>query len=421
MIIDNLRKLEAPGVSRIVATVHWEDSPRPPQEIFFEVDASRSDGLTPDPNAILTGCYLPAIRAGERRVRLAGPVCPVLRDGLAVAASLLQSWYGGSRRAIPIESDLGFRAPSPRAPPRAAFFLTGGIDSLAMLRANRQDFPASHPGSFRDAIAVFGLIVPGQEQSGVVRDLRNRTIAILDGLVGPLGIRLVPIVTNLSALAPDLVFFELEFASAALLSAAHLFPERWSSVSIASGRDVANLFPQGTHPLLDASFATAAVSVRHEGMKIFRLDKLRTIASWDEAIENLTVCMIPAERPLLNCGVCEKCVRTMTELVALGRLSTARQFPYREVTPAMIDAIPGNAGLKRAWAEMLPELRQRGRDDLVRSIERKLGETRRIVRWFEERGLRGRLRRLDRSLLGGRLIGASRAIRRAAARKLPFA
>jgi len=59
MIIESLRKEEASGAARVVATVRWEDSPHPPQEIYWETGSSRSEGLTPDPNAILTGCYLP--------------------------------------------------------------------------------------------------------------------------------------------------------------------------------------------------------------------------------------------------------------------------------------------------------------------------------------------------------------------------
>ena len=415
MIITELRQETTPLTSRVLATVHWEEGDRPPQEIFYEVDRSRAEGFAPDANAILVGCYLPAIRGGERRIRLAGPVCPRLRAGLGVAAALLQRWYRGSRSPIPIEPEAGFRAPQPRSPERAAFFLTGGIDSMAMLHANRLAFPAGHPGAFREAIAVFGLTVPGQEESPAALDLRDRTVSALEDALEGTGIGLVPVTTNLSTLAPDIAFLELEFLSAALVSAAQLFPTRWSSVSIASGRDVANLFPQGTHPILDESYSSASMTVRHEGLELFRLDKLRTIASWDRAIENLIVCMNPVLPPWLNCGVCEKCIRTMTELIAVGRLEDARRFPCREVTSGMIDSLPRDAGFKRAWEEMLPELRRRGRGDLAEAIEGKLEQTRQVTRWFAGNGVNGRLRALDRRFFGGALLDASRTIRRAAA------
>jgi len=64
---------------------------------------------------------------------------------------------------------------------------------------------------------------------------------------------------------------------------------------------------------------------------------------------------------------------------------------------------------------MLPDLRARGRGDLAGAIERKLAETRQVTRWFDDDGLKGRLRVLDRRLLGGVLLDASRAIRRAGA------
>jgi len=219
MIIEELRQEATSTTVRVTATVRWEDSDRPPQDVFYEADRSRGEGFAPDANALLVGCYLPAIRGGERRIRLAGPVCPRLRDGLAVAASLLEHWYRGSRRPIPIEPEEGFRAPMPRSTARAAFFLTGGIDSMAMLHANRRNFPANHPGAFREAIAVFGLTVPGQEESPAARDLQDRTVAALDDALEGTGIGLVPVTTNLSTLAPDIAFLELEFLSAALVSA----------------------------------------------------------------------------------------------------------------------------------------------------------------------------------------------------------
>jgi len=48
MLIERLRREETPSVSRILATVRWEDSDRLPQEIFFEVDSRKAEGLAPE-------------------------------------------------------------------------------------------------------------------------------------------------------------------------------------------------------------------------------------------------------------------------------------------------------------------------------------------------------------------------------------
>ena len=61
---------------------------------------------------------------------------------------------------------------------------------------------------------------------------------------------------------------------------------------------------------------------------------------------------------------------------------------------------------------MAPHLRGRGRDDLAAAIESKLDESRRLQRWHADAGWKGRLRRLDRRLLGGRLLAARRRLRR---------
>ena len=135
--ISELRLERTGSGARASARVSWEDSARPPLELFFETDARGMDDLTPEPEAFVTACALPAIHSGERRLRVEGPLCPRLAEGLATAAALVQGWYGGSRGPIPIEPS-GFRALVPRESPRAALFFTGGIDSTHLLRVNRR-------------------------------------------------------------------------------------------------------------------------------------------------------------------------------------------------------------------------------------------------------------------------------------------
>jgi hypothetical protein len=98
------------------------------------------------------------------------------------------------------------------------------------------------------------------------------------------------------------------------------------------------------------------------------------VAEWDVAFQNFRVCLanIPEK---LNCGRCEKCVRTMLELEALGLLDKTQAFTENEVDPAWLDAFSITIRVRDPfYRELVGPLRTRGREDLAEKIERKLAD-----------------------------------------------
>jgi hypothetical protein len=410
MRIRDVRKESIGDRVRVSARVEWEDVPRPPVDLFFETEAAFDHDLADDANAFLVACILPAMRHGEERIALDGPVCPRLCEGLSTAVKLLRSWFGPPRREVRIEPARGFRSPLPVCPARSALFFTGGVDSLHLLMRNRIDYPHDHSESFQDALAVFGFFSPERLDPGSPLAGFTAAHAVFSEVAEDAGIRLIPIVTNVTLLDPDLDFLAEEFLSAALCSTAHLFSGSLSSISLASGRNVRLLIPRGTHPLLDPCFSTGALDVRHIGIGFSRLDRLREICQWDVAIRNLFVCLQAPPPPRLNCGECEKCVRTMTALAALGRLADARQFPESQVSPEMIESADITPHVAPYWRDLLGPLRDAGRSDLADEVELKLAHAERTQMWFADAGWKGRIRRLDRRILGGAALELRRRL-----------
>ncbi|MBE9167393.1 hypothetical protein IQ238_07585 [Pleurocapsales cyanobacterium LEGE 06147] len=153
MKIENLRTENHSNRTRVVATVIWEDCDRSNQDLYFETTTEFAGDISCNPNAFLTACVLPAMRYGERRIAIDAPICPELKDGITTVVHYLAQWYGGKRQLIPIEALLQSRVSSvPK--PRAGCLFSGGIDSLAMVRNNRLNFPSEHPRSFKDGILV---------------------------------------------------------------------------------------------------------------------------------------------------------------------------------------------------------------------------------------------------------------------------
>jgi len=400
MKITDLRLSRSGDTARAAARILWEDAPRPPFDLWFETSGAAVEDFDAAPEAFFLASVLPAMKNRERRVFVEGTLCPRLADGVAAAIALLRGWYGPPRGPVAIEPSKGFRPVAPRRPDRAAFFLTGGVDSLHLLQTNRRHYPPEHPAYFRDAVSVFGhLCAEGDESPWYERAGPN-----LARIAARSGLGLVSVRTNVWRLEPDLPFVAEESLSASLLSSVHLLRRRWTRVAIATGRSAGEEVVRGTHPMLDPLYGSGAVDVHHDPSPFSRFERLAALSATPGGVEDLVVCLAYPDPPDLNCGQCEKCLRTMTQLVALGKLPEARHF-RSEVRPEDIGAISIKPVEAPYWTEILPALEARGRGDLVTAIRERLSQTRRFERWTLDEGWKGRLRRLDRRFLGGRVLG----------------
>ena len=381
----------------MAARVEWEECDRPPLDLYCETEPEFAGSLNPSPDAFLVACAIPAASSGERRIRIEGSVCPRLGDGLVTAIRQLAVWFGP--RPIPeIEPTGGFDPPVPRNPACSALFLTGGVDSFHLLNLNRLRFPADHPERFKFGLVVSGMHAPGQERSDRARRHARRVRESLSRPAAEAGITLVPTLTNVLQLQPDVSYLAHEFLGAALVFSAHALSSRLSSIAIASGTSVEKLFPFASHPMLDPNYGSSALAVRHEGVRFSRSDKLKALFDWETAFRRLIVCGDHPEAPLLNCGRCEKCLRTMVAILALGGSLAGGSFPASDVRAEDLRAISIPLGPDYHWRYFLPLLASRGREDLVRAIRPKL----RTVA----------LRRMDRRWFGGRLVESYRRFRK---------
>lgn len=390
MKIENLRS--DAELSRVAATVIWEDCDRPTQEIYFETSQEFAQDLTCNPHAFLVACIMPAMRHGEKRVFIDAAICPELRNGLMTAMSWMRQWYEPGRKLVQIESKTKSYLPKPRPPERAGFFFSGGVDSLATLRANRLDFPPEHPRSIKDGLLIYGLEVEDPE-------VFQQVVSSMSEIAQDADVRLIPVSTNVRHLDEDWGFWGKEFQGAVLAAVAHALSQRITLVTIPSSFDIAHLYPYGSHPLLDPNYSSSDLRIQHDSILLSRLAKTRLVADWDVALQNLRVCnkteqLLPGA---LNCGECEKCLRTMTGLIALRMLDKTRAFPKVDVSEALLVAKafiknPPYAG--SSYQEMIEPLAAQGRHELVRGIKCL------IARYYREE----RLRQIDRKFLQGNLL-----------------
>ena len=394
MRIENLRKERNKQLTRVAATLIWENRVRPPQEIYFETTEKFASDISCNPHGFLIASVLPAMYFGEQSVTIDAEICPDLKDGLLTVMHQFHHWFGTRCQPIQIEAKTKASLPNTQTPARTGLFFSGGIDAWANLRMNRLQIPTEYPSSIKDCLVIDGLTKSS-------RDYFETAVSSFSAVSEEMGVTIIPVYTNIYSHLMDIDrnyrFWKDVFNGAALAAVAHTFSSRLTAASISSGEDIPNLIPLGSHPFIDPHYSSYDLKISHDGIKLSRLKKTELVADWDVAFQNLTVCNM-AEKPpgRLNCGRCEKCIRTMTTLVALGKSNDSNAFGETTVSKQLIitRANMSNTGIKAMYEELIPLLEERNRFDLVEGIKC-------LTARYDERNLKGWLKKCDRNLLKG--------------------
>lgn len=386
MIIAEPAMEERDGLVRLTARVEWEDTQRDPQEIVYALPAEFKGDARPAPESFVLVGALAALRMGEGRVAFDSGVCPDLYDGLQTAMAWLCRW---NRRRSRVRLDVNQKCSHETVSDtrRAGVLLSGGVDSLALLRANALAYNPGHPRRMRLAFVARGIWAADPPDETAVRERLDEAVTALEPVAQDLELTTIPVYANFRTLTDrDVRFWQYEFQGAALASIAHLFGSRVQAMSIGSTWDVPFLTQWGSHPLLDPNYGTHAVVIKHEQSHLSRLDKVGLIAEWPTALSTLRVCNRTPEA-VVNCGRCEKCVRTKLELATVGALERTDTFTESEVTPGDVGEIHIPYGeVEPDYREVADALSRKGDDSLAAAVRRSVVRSR----------IRRRLHRLKR-------------------------
>ncbi len=388
--------------TRVSATIEWESTPKKSLEVYIRAGKKDRENISLRcvSRPFLIAALLPAMRAGEKRIRIEGePVDPFLVEQLRSVMALANAWWGGNGRYKPlsIEADVA-EYPNTSENRVAASFLTGGIDSLATLRNNRVNIPQSHPQSIEKNIFVYGMDGGlGGRASEDEKTSRQKFQEAADALV-PITLsadtELIPVYTNIRSLDNDNDFYTRKWYGSILAAVSHFLAGKLHTVYVGSAFDFPNLRRRISHPLMQSMFTGSGIQIMQEGTRLSRLEKVRLLASWPEAIDNMRVCFVnrPGE---LNCGQCEKCIRTKLELAAVGKLNASEAFSAPKISQ---DLLTEKLQITSPFAavcyeEVVGPLKERGYSRVADTLETKLRNYRARRRRVEERDWRGVIKR----------------------------
>ena len=323
MKVHDIRSLSDGSRATLSARIVPESTGEP-FDLWFRFDGLKgpvSDYADPFVAALLPVCML----EGET-CTIEGPISATLKRNAAAAQTILDDWYG-FLRPVAIESatcEADRRDAREACAPGVACCFSGGVDSWFSLLQNRDE--VSH------LLLVRGFDI------GLSNDpLWRATLDRATEVAAELGLELITCETNLrQAIDPrhrtwgrsfDDDFWGQCLHGAALASVVLSLRRTVSSLIIPATHKESELKPWGSSPFLDPYWSNGKVSIRHHGCEDGRVEKVFSIAREPLALRNLRVCHNDVAE--INCGLCEKCVRTMLALDLRGALNRAETFPDR--------------------------------------------------------------------------------------------
>ncbi|MGI8938307.1 MAG: hypothetical protein ACR2JF_08875 [Iamia sp.] len=296
--------------ARVVATVDGTD-------VWF---ASDDAALTPAPEVFGSAVAVAAAAHG-RGLRLDAPVTDRWQQGTAQALDVVRVWWGWTAPA-PV-APRPTRTVQHRSAVRGICF-SAGADSFHALR-----FSSPPPTVL---VTVLGYDVPlAEEGRAASMEADVRAVAAATGT------RAVVVRTNLRDHPLHRTTDWGRTHGGALAAVGHALSGEISELAIAASYPRAHPEPWGSHWDLDPCWSSD-VSIHHVGEDRWRSEKLADLSTDPVAQQHLRVCW-EHRTGAVNCGWCEKCLRTACDLLVAGGLARFPRLPAAEDLPARLDAL----------------------------------------------------------------------------------
>lgn len=273
------------------------DAPR--RQVYFNAS---EPVLQPNMEAFIALALLPAMKR-RRDILARGPVSDLFLAGLEMIQDILRDWKPAYGKVT--VRNIQPQAKRRPAPGRVGVFYSGGVDSLYTVLKRRDEIS--------DLIFVHGFDLALEDRRGRAQGVRRA-----QQVAKHLGMRFVEIETNIKQFQEQFLAWGLTHGSA-LACIGHLLSPQFTRLYFPGSGIYLSLVPWGIHPLIDPLWSSEALDFFCDGYEATRIRKTAAIAQDDIALQNLRICMQDPGSGL-NCGQCEKCVRTMLDLRIVGAL-----------------------------------------------------------------------------------------------------
>lgn len=252
----------------------------------------------------LAAALFPAMKIGQP-LQISDVISPKLLSATQTIQDIFHRWFPEFLK-IPIQAEPGL-ADEVSHPAEVGAFFSGGVDSFYTL--------LKHQDEITKLIFIHGLDIMLEKTT-----LRSKVSKEIRRVAQEIGKPLIEIETNVHQFAD-----KYDYNGSLLPSIGLILSAQFKKIYIASNLSYDHAFPDSSHPLLDPLWSTEILTFKHDGCEANRVEKISRISESDIALRSLRVCLQNRDDSY-NCGQCEKCLRTMIGLQAVGALERCAAF-----------------------------------------------------------------------------------------------
>ncbi len=260
--------------------------------------------ITESADPFLAAVLFPVMKIGQP-LHIMGKVSPKLLESTQKIQAIFHRWFPEYQKiSVMAEPGLSDRVSGTA---KVGAFFSGGVDSFYTL--------LKHQEEINTLILMHGFDISLEKNA-----LRSRISREIRQIAREVGKPLIEVETNVFEFARNYGYLSNLLPCIGLLLA-----PQFKKIYIASHVPYNLTFPDTIHPLLDPLWSTEVMRYVHDGCEASRTEKIDRVAQYDIAMRSLRVCFENRD-DAYNCGVCEKCLRTMIALEAIGALKRCATF-----------------------------------------------------------------------------------------------
>ena len=261
-----------------------------------------SDGvqLRPCAEALIAATLLVAMKHRMGRIEIDDGVDPEFLAGIEKVQDVFQSWKPNYGRVAILHAGLKETVPQDG---KTGLFFSAGVDSYYSYLIQPERIDA--------LVHLEGVDLPLENHA-----FRRRVQENLAAISARFSVPILNIETNIRPFHEKFSNWGFSHGSA-MATISHLLSDDFSEMLIATSGNPRSRLPYGIHPDLDFNWSSAWMRIESDSFEVDRIEKSHFISQFAPVLDTLRVCLrTPTQK--LNCGICEKCMRSMVYLQVTG-------------------------------------------------------------------------------------------------------
>lgn len=277
------------------------------EPIWFKFPKSEAKNLTERADPFIYALVFHMMRSGGDFQIIGADVSKSVIDNITMFCRIWHTWFPNIYKTI---NFIANEIPDDFRPNNNKMItaFSGGLDAAYTTYKYKKDLDPRYHYNVVKSVMIHGADIPLNNT-----DQFNVAFHNAKKMTDDLCIPLIPVKTNYREHSHN---WEHEFGTV-VVATLNFFSKHIFNAA-ASDNSVNNpILPWGLNPITDRYLCNDTFRFIADGYEHSRTERAAFIKNWCTGLENLRVCWRNSDKSK-NCGICEKCIRTKLNLLAVG-------------------------------------------------------------------------------------------------------